>query len=77
MHARYILGMDRTESDALLSQLAEHLVDERFAYFHEWQENDMLAWDNWRMIHSTEGVPLDCFRLARRTTISGEYMAGR
>jgi taurine dioxygenase len=46
MHARYILGMDRSESDALLFQLAEHLVDERFAYFHDWQENDMLAWDN-------------------------------
>jgi taurine dioxygenase len=77
MHARYILGMDKGESDLLLSELAEHLVDARFAYFHKWQENDILVWDNWRMIHSAEGVPLDCSRSARRTTIVGDYNLGR
>lgn len=77
MHARYVLGMDKKESDALLAELADQLVDERFAYFHDWQVNDMLVWDNWRMVHSAEGVPLDCFRAARRTTISGDYQVGR
>lgn len=77
MHARYILGMDRAESDALLSELAGHLVDQQFAYLHDWQAGDMLAWDNWRMIHSAEGVPLDCYRAARRTTIAGDYEVGR
>jgi taurine dioxygenase len=37
----------------------------------------MPWYPNWRMIHGAQGVPLDCFRLARRTTISGDYMAGR
>lgn len=77
MHARYVLGMEKADSDALLTEIAEHLVDERFAYFHDWQENDMLAWDNWRMVHCAEGVPLDCFRAARRTTIAGDYRFGR
>lgn len=77
MHARYILGMDRAESDALLSDLAERLVDPAYAYMHQWQTNDILAWDNWRMIHMAEGVPLDCFRSARRTTIAGDYKVGR
>lgn len=77
MHARYILGMDRTESDALLAEVADHLVDPAFAYFHKWQKNDMLVWDNWRVIHSANGVPLDCARLARRTTIMGDYKVGR
>lgn len=77
MHARYILGMDKAESDALLTEVADHLVDPAFAYFHKWQENDMLVWDNWRLIHSANGVPLDCSRLARRTTIMGDYKVGR
>lgn len=77
MHARYILGMDRAESDALLEEVAEHLVDPRFAYFHDWCRNDMLVWDNWRVIHSANGVPLDCTRRARRTTIMGDYEVGR
>jgi len=77
MHARYVLGMDKAESDALLRELANHLVDERHAYFHQWQKNDMVVWDNWRMIHLAEGVPLDVPRRARRTTIMGDYKVGR
>ena len=77
MHARYILGMDQEESDALLTEIAEHLVDPAHAYMHQWQPNDMLAWDNWRVIHMAEGVPPDCFRSARRTTIAGDYKVGR
>lgn len=77
MHARYILGMDKAKSDALLTEVADHLVDPAFSYFHDWQKNDMVVWDNWRMIHSANGVPLDCFRLARRTTIMGDYKVGR
>jgi taurine dioxygenase len=77
MHARYILGMNRAESDALLTELAEHLVDPRYAYFHRWGQDDMIVWDNWRIIHSANGVPLDCRRTAKRTTIMGDYKVGR
>lgn len=77
MHARYILGMDKAESDALLTEVAAHLVDPAHAYFHRWQRNDLLVWDNWRVIHSANGVPLHCSRRARRTTIMGDYEVGR
>jgi len=77
MHARYVLGMDRSESDVLLTELAEHLTDPAFSYFHKWEKNDMVVWDNWRIIHSANGVPLDCPRSARRTTIAGDYKVGR
>lgn len=77
LQVQYILGMDRAESDALLDELCAVLCDERFAYFHDWQQNDMLVWDNWRMIHSACGVPLDVARSARRTTIMGDYEVGR
>ncbi len=77
MHARWILGMDRTEGDALLEELAQHLVEERHAYFHRWGKDDMVVWDNWRIIHSARGVPLHCRRKAMRTTIMGDYKVGR
>jgi len=77
MHARYVLGMDRVESDALLEEIAAHLVDPNYAYFHRWGKNDMVVWDNWRIIHSANGVPLDCRRKAIRTTIMGDYKVGR
>lgn len=77
MHCQYILGMEKSESEALLSELAEHLVDPRFAYFHTWQADDSLVWDNWRVIHSVTGVPPGISRFAQRTTIMGDYKLGR
>ena len=77
MHAQYVLGMGAAESDALLHELAEHLVDPRFAYFHTWQADDAIVWDNWRTVHSATGVPPDVDRLAQRTTILGDYKLGR
>lgn len=77
MHAQYILGMDRSQSDELLAKLAEHLVDARYAYFHKWRKNDVVAWDNWSVIHCANGVPPGVLRRAQRTTIMGDYKLGR
>jgi taurine dioxygenase len=77
MHAQYILGLGADESDALLDELAEILVDDRYAYYHTWQANDIVVWDNWRIIHCATGVPPDCSRHAQRTTIVGDYKLGR
>lgn len=77
MHCQYILGLDQAESDALLTELADHLVDPRHAYFHTWQVDDAIVWDNWRVIHSATGVPFDVNRYAQRTTIVGDYKMGR
>jgi taurine dioxygenase len=77
MHCQYILGMDKRESDALLAELADHLVDLRHAYFHTWQKDDAIVWDNWRVIHCATGVPLDVDRYGQRTTIMGDYKLGR
>lgn len=77
MHSRYVLGMDRAQSDALLSMLARHMCDESRAYWHNWQTNDMVAWDNWRVIHAAAGVPRNVRRVGKRTTIAGDYKVGR
>lgn len=77
MHARYILDMDRGESDRLLHEIADHLIDDRFAYYHDWQVGDLLLWDNWRTIHCYTGIPLDAKRRTTRTTIAGDYKVGR
>lgn len=77
MHARYILGMDRAESDELLQELAEHLCDERYAHWHDWEPGDLLIWDNWRIVHAASGVPPHVARRMLRTTFLGDYNLGR
>jgi taurine dioxygenase len=77
MHTPRVLGLDEEESEALLAELTGHLLDPRYTYFHKWQKDDMIVWDNWRLCHSAAGVPLDTPRYARRTTIMGDYAVGR
>jgi taurine dioxygenase len=77
LHSQYILGLPPEESRQLMRELAEHLTDERYAYFHRYGRDDLVVWDNWRIIHSALGVPPECGRRAERTTIVGDYGYGR
>jgi taurine dioxygenase len=74
--AQYVLGMDRAESDALLSMLSNHLWDSP-AYFHKWQPDEMVLWDNWRMLHRVTPAPYEEVRIVERTTLGGDYGLGR
>lgn len=72
-----IYEMPGSDGDALLEQIVQVAVDERYAYFHEWKPGQMVLWDNWRMLHSANGTPVDEVRLMQRTTIGGDYGLGR
>jgi taurine dioxygenase len=75
--AESIYEMPGQEGDDLLAELIAHCEDDRRAYFHKWRPNDMVAWDNWRMLHCARGVPPEEARVAQRTTILGDYAMGR
>ena len=77
MYADYVLGMSREDSQALFEEIAGYLLDESYAYIHEWQVQDMIVWDNWRVLHSARGHPFEDFRHVQRTTIAGDYALGR
>ena len=77
MHTPHILDMDREESDELIGELTSYLLDPAYIYYHKWQKDDMIVWDNWRVCHSAAGVPLDVPRYGKRTTIVGDYEVGR
>jgi taurine dioxygenase len=73
-----VLGLEPAESHDLLLELARYATDERRAYFHHWHTQDELVlWDNWRMLHKASGVPEDDQRAVIRTTIGGDYSLGR
>lgn len=72
-----IAGMENDEGDALLARVADHIVNAADRYIHHWQPNDMVLWDNWRMLHSASGSPVDEERWLERTTIAGDYGLGR
>ncbi len=65
------------KGDALLREVIEICTEPAVAYFHMWQEDDMVLWDNWRTLHCAKGVPPAQTRVMERTTIAGDYALGR
>ena len=72
-----VLGLPLEEGNALIEELLAHLANPAFSYIHEWQENDMVLWDNRRTLHFALGHPLDQVRVVHRTTIKGTVAMGR
>lgn len=77
MNIDHIVGQKNEQGDALLRRLIEHALDPRFQYIHDWEENDMLLWDNRRAMHAAFGHPVDQIRIVHRTTIKGGVAMGR
>ena len=71
-HASHIVGMDKTEGTALLSELLGWATRPEFVYRHEWSPGDLIIWDNTGVIHRVEPYPLDCGRVMNRSTLLGE-----
>lgn len=71
-----IEGMENEEGDALLEEIARHIVNSPHRYIHQWKMGDMVAWDNWRVLHNASGCPSGEVRSMLRTTIEGDYGLG-
>ena len=72
-----IEGMENDEGDALLREVIEHNTRPERIYLHKYVPDEMVLWDNWRMLHCATGTPLGMKRHMRRTTLFGDYGQGR
>jgi alpha-ketoglutarate-dependent 2,4-dichlorophenoxyacetate dioxygenase len=71
-HARFIEGMDKAESRALIDRLIAFGTQERFVYSHRWASNDLILWDNRAVLH--RATPFQSTNERRhmvRTTVAG------
>jgi alpha-ketoglutarate-dependent taurine dioxygenase len=69
--ADHVVGMDPGESRALLGELEEWSTQPRFRYTHEWQEGDLVIWDNTGMLHRALPYDVSSQRTLHRTTVHG------
>ena len=74
--AMHVEGMANEEGDALLKQLCDHILACPI-YRHTWSTDELVLWDNWRVLHSVTPIPADQERIMQRTTIKGDYGLGR
>lgn len=71
------MGLSESDADELLRELVDHIRQPQFHYFHDWEEGDMVLWDNWRCMHCTTGTAPGIKRLINRTTIEAEIALGK
>lgn len=69
-------GHEDPEGDALLQAVCMEIRDKVVPYIHRWKGNDMVIWDNWRVLHEAKGVDPKYARCIHRTTIAGDYGLG-
>lgn len=72
-----IIGLSQEEGDAIIQVLVDHTLQPQFQYIHEWQNNDIIAWDNRRTMHMAFGHPVEEIRIVQRSTIRGTVKMGR
>ena len=71
-HASEIVGMPFAEGRALLRELLEHATQPQFVHAHQWQQFDLVMWDNRCTLHRVR--PFDATnhrRTMHRTTVAG------
>ncbi|MGB0630602.1 MAG: TauD/TfdA dioxygenase family protein [Alphaproteobacteria bacterium] len=72
-HAAGIEGMTYEDARALIDELEEFSTRPEFTYRHEWQDGDMVMFDNICVMH--QAMPYDLEnsrRLLHRTTVAGD-----
>ncbi len=69
-------GEETPVGDELLQALCEEIVDKLQPYYHQWRPDQMVVWDNWRMLHKGCGCDPKYERVLHRTTIKGDYGLG-
>jgi len=54
-----IVELPAEESEELLEELFAHLYDKKLTWQHEWQQGDLVLWDNMSMQHARPDVDKD------------------
>jgi taurine dioxygenase len=73
-----IEGMAQAEALALIDELADRTVEERFRHTHHWRVGDLLMWDNCTVQHlaSFDYEWPRHRRLMQRVTVDGTVPVG-
>jgi alpha-ketoglutarate-dependent taurine dioxygenase len=66
-----IVGMPLAEGRALLARLLERASQTEFTYRHEWQEGDLVIWNNCAALHRVVPYASDSGRTMHRTSLAG------
>jgi alpha-ketoglutarate-dependent taurine dioxygenase len=76
-HADEVVGQSLPAGRSLLARLTEWAAQPDFTYRHEWQEGDLVIWNNCGVMHRVVPYDDESGRSMHRTTIMGTERLGR
>ncbi len=66
-----LVNYDDQAGSQLIAQLRAHLLKPEFRYEHNWQQGDIVFWDNQVTLHSRKPFPSEQRRLLKRISLAG------
>jgi len=66
-----IVGLDKEESDRLLKDIYDFVLQDRFIVKYRWERNDLLIWDNNSLLHNGVRPDPRYPKVTKRITIKG------
>jgi taurine dioxygenase len=68
----YIVGLELSQSEALLDELWSYVLRPEFSWEHVWRVGDLVLWDNRSTMHRRDPFDANSRRVMHRTQIKGE-----
>jgi taurine dioxygenase len=68
----YVPGLNLADSEKLLDALWAHATKPEFAWYQQWQEGDLILWDNRCVMHRRDAFDPATRRVMHRTQIKGD-----
>lgn len=72
----YVPRLPLTESEALLDELWAHAALSAHVWCQGWQPNDLIIWDNRRVLHRRDGFDQRSRRLMKRCQVLNRQALG-
>ncbi len=66
-----LVNYDDQAGSELIASLREYLLKPEFRYEHQWQQGDIVFWDNQVTLHSRKPFPSEQRRLLKRISLAG------
>ena len=66
-----LVNYDDQAGSQLIAKLRAHLLKPEFRYEHQWQQGDIVFWDNQVTLHSRKPFPSEQRRLLKRISLAG------
>ncbi len=68
----WIVGMPLDKSASLLVELWDHTTKGQEVFVQQWDQGDIMMWDNRCTMHRRDGFDPSTIRIMHRTTTAGE-----